>query len=461
MQITMRERTVPTAPKRTITAVPTVVSPSDGEKAANTDGAPAAAPAEIAAQAAIRTIGGMVEADTTPQGVDLTSLAVREQVAAAVTQTLAAAGTAPDPKDVEAGVSTALRMINAAMIEIPRITISPGATSMRVPEFELDSGKVQYALRDDRLVYDFVTDRRVRDVKGQSAAGELAEKDIDGYVRKLVGEVAGFNNIDYDGNFQLVGTLCKECIHYLTTKLTAAEMANCMRNNLRSLAESIRSQILEHAKYVSGNDNVDVKPGNLILKANTLTLDAGETPRPFDTPLAPGEKSRIRNMVFTGFRKCLFSLQKFDSDPERAFSELLERDSKVLKWFKPTLSNLRLYYGPNEYTPDFVFETTTGKFLCEVKATTEVNDPTVQAKKEAALKWCRCANDHAAAGAKPWNYLLIPDNCINSSLMLSQAIREFAGIAAPAKKAENYLVPVAEPDILCAAEGVAGEYDRK
>jgi type III restriction enzyme len=34
----------------------------------------------------------------------------------------------------------------------------------------------------------------------------------------------------------------------------------------------------------------------------------------------------------------------------------------------------------------------------------------VQAKAQAAVKWCRAASQHAAGcGGKPWSYLLIPD----------------------------------------------------
>ena len=106
------------------------------------------------------------------------------------------------------------------------------------------------------------------------------------------------------------------------------------------------------------------------------------------------------------------------------FAEVLERAENVLKWFKPTLSNLRLWYGTSEYTPDFVVETTTEKLLCEVKAVGKVDDAIVQVKKDAALKWCHYANEAAREG-KPWRYLLVPDAAINSSLTLEQAVASY------------------------------------
>ena len=405
MQITIRERVVPSAPKRVVTDAPRVVASGGGRGAT------------AATDEALHAIGELVASDTSPQGVDLSSAEVQAQIVEKVAQSAT-------PESATAAVASALRLILDSMIEIPHITISPGATTMRINSFTLDHEKVNYALRDDRLVYDFVTDRRVRDVKGQSGVAELTDADVERYIGDLVADVAAFNDIDYDANQELIGGLCDSCIRHLAGKLPADEMLNCMRNNRRSLAESVRRQILDHAVYDSSEDRVVVSSGPLQLKANTLTMGADENPRPFDVPLADGEKSQIRNMVFNGFAKCLFSLQKFDSDPEREFAVMLEREADVQKWFKPTLSNLRLWYGPNEYTPDFVVETTAEKLLCEVKATEKVDDAIVQAKNNAALKWCHYANE-CAPESKPWRYLLVPDNAINGSLTLEQAIESY------------------------------------
>ena len=418
MKIAMRTRVLPTASKTTITAVPKIVETSNACTAkAETPTKPSAADAAI-----MNAIGNMVTSDTSSGGIDFSSKVVQEQIA----DTVLATGTTLSREAVEAGVATALRVIKESMISIPRITITPGATSMRINPFPLDIEKVHYALRDDRLVYDYVTDRRVRNVVGQTAATELSSEDVLRYIGELVSEVSNFNEIDYDSNHELIAKLCEECINGLVAKLSPDAMANCMRNNRRPLAESIKGQIMEHAEYDSGDDVEIVKEGPVLLKANTLTMGQDEKPRPFNVPLAEGEKSKIRNMVFTGFSKCSFTLQKFDSDPERAFSEMLEREEAVLKWFKPTLSNLRLWYGANEYTPDFVVETDTDKLMCEVKAAEDIDSVAVQAKMNAAIKWCHCANNQAVKdGGKLWRYLLVPDSAINGSLTLAQAIESY------------------------------------
>ena len=79
-----------------------------------------------------------------------------------------------------------------------------------------------------------------------------------------------------------------------------------------------------------------------------------------------GQRNRIGTMVFGGFRRCLYPIQKFDSDPERRFAVLLENDVDVLKWFKPAKGDFQIHFSHEEsYEPDFVVETKTEKLLCE------------------------------------------------------------------------------------------------
>ena len=115
----------------------------------------------------------------------------------------------------------------------------------------------------------------------------------------------------------------------------------------------------------------------------------------------------MRGMLFGGFRKCLYPIQKFDSDPERRFAVILEDDKEVLKWFKPNKGVFQIHYTQDDdaYEPDFVAETKTQKFMCEPKRVSEMTDDIVRAKAKAAALWCKHATD---TGDKPWTYLLIP-----------------------------------------------------
>ena len=121
---------------------------------------------------------------------------------------------------------------------------------------------------------------------------------------------------------------------------------------------------------------------------------------------------RRRRILFTGFKRALYPVQKFHSDPERQFAEVLEHGDKVLKWMKPARKQMQIEWGAGQYyEPDFVVETTNEKWLVEIKMRKEMNAEDVLSKAEAAMKWCEHASTHETeSGGKPWVYILVPDD---------------------------------------------------
>jgi type III restriction enzyme len=58
-------------------------------------------------------------------------------------------------------------------------------------------------------------------------------------------------------------------------------------------------------------------------------------------------------------------------------------------------------------------------YQVETKARDALKDAEVQAKADAACKWCGHASDYARGhGGKPWRYLLIPHDEINEARTL-------------------------------------------
>ncbi|MGB7397262.1 MAG: type III restriction endonuclease subunit R, partial [Candidatus Macondimonas sp.] len=160
------------------------------------------------------------------------------------------------------------------------------------------------------------------------------------------------------------------------------------------------------------------------LKACNYTATAGQTTHHFRETVT--DLGRIKQMLFGGFTRCLYPLQKFDSDTERRFAIILERDA--LRWLKRAKGQFPIYYKLGaeqpEYIPDFVAETDTAIFMVETKARTDINTQEVQAKAAAAARWCAQASAYAAeVGSKPWRYLLVPHDEIRESLRLSDFLR--------------------------------------
>lgn len=160
------------------------------------------------------------------------------------------------------------------------------------------------------------------------------------------------------------------------------------------------------------------------LRPCNYTVNANDPPRNYRETVQ--EVGKIKQMLFGGFEKCLYPLQKFDSDTERRFSILLERDAE--KWFKPVKGQFQLYYKLGseqpEYVPDFVVEMSDKILMCETKARTDLQAADVQAKAKAAALWCQHASQHnAAIGGKPWHYLLIPHDEIAENKQVSYFMR--------------------------------------
>ena len=133
-------------------------------------------------------------------------------------------------------------------------------------------------------------------------------------------------------------------------------------------------------------------------------------------------------MVFGGFQRCLYSIQKFQSDSERKLAIILDREAS--KWFKPARQQFQMYYklGSDhlEYQPDFVAETTDCIYMLEAKARNDMQSTEVQAKKDAAVQWCRHATSHATSySGKPWTYLLVPHDAISENMMLAGLANQF------------------------------------
>ena len=162
------------------------------------------------------------------------------------------------------------------------------------------------------------------------------------------------------------------------------------------------------------------------LKQSAYTTSASESL--LDYRVSPTDKSNMAKYLFGGFERCLYPVQKFQSDQERRLAVILERES--LKWFKPAKGQFQIYYKWGvehpEYQPDFVAETTKCIYMLESKAANLMTDPEVLAKRDAAVKWCKQASDHALSyDGKSWKYLLIPHVAIADNMTLDGLALQF------------------------------------
>ena len=139
------------------------------------------------------------------------------------------------------------------------------------------------------------------------------------------------------------------------------------------------------------------------------------------------DKKNIKQYLFEGFKKSYYAENAFDSDDERRLSVILEEDSEVIRFIKPPLNQLGLFYkAAKQYNPDFLVETANKKYMIEVKAANQTDNEDVQEKAKAASKWCECASKVDADG-KTWEYRLVPGD----KIVVGNTFKYVIGMAVP------------------------------
>lgn len=175
------------------------------------------------------------------------------------------------------------------------------------------------------------------------------------------------------------------------------------------IVSDIRKQVYEHMDRKTEDIHIVQKDLILFRKFVKNVKDEGKVK--FDKTLS--YKSNIKKYLFTGYKKSYYPANAFDSDTERIFSVILEEDPDVIRWIKPPLNQLGLFWkAGQQYNPDFLVETSTGKFMVEVRAANEVTQEEVVSKARKGIKWCEFAST-ADPDHKKWEYKLISDDNIH------------------------------------------------
>lgn len=242
--------------------------------------------------------------------------------------------------------------------------------------------------------------------------------------------------ISYQENADLIQKLVRQVIDYINS-YSGSELntRKILFFNGQDIAHKIMLQMKAHLcpAKMELSVKVDSDYGTQTSESYKMLSREGETPLDYRTSIH--DKTKIKNMIFTGFKKCLFDKQKFDSSTEKDLSEILENASAVLKWFKPNNDRAKeifnIKYPDDErqlhnYYPDFIVETVSDKYMIETKASNQMTDKTVLAKKDAALNWCKIATDFEKKhNGKPWHYLLIPDNTVTIDRSFEKLVRDY------------------------------------
>jgi len=323
--------------------------------------------------------------------------------------------------DIAAIVASTTDTVVRQTIDIPRILVIPrGEVRSGYRPFTPDLSGLRYQPPSEELWLQYLRTGGTETIGFESSG--VTEKRPEDYI---VAALVDFDDISYDDHADLLYDLAGQVVMHLRGYLSdEKDVHKVLRMHRREIAGLIHAQMQEHYWEDTGGYDVVVSKGVTPLKESAYsTADPA-----MDYKVSPPDKSNMARYLFGGFRRCLYPVQKFDSEAERILAVILERDAQ--KWFKPARGQFQLWYKSGgrqpEYQPDFVAETDDVIYMLEPKARNQMDSPDVLAKKDAAVLWCRRASSHTATyGGKPWKYLLIPHDEIAANMTLKSLSQRF------------------------------------
>ena len=330
-------------------------------------------------------------------------------------------GVIPRP-DIAAIVSKTTQLVIQQTIDIPRILVVPtGEVRSGFKSFTLNVSALKYPPVGEELWIQHLRTNQMEVLTlGKGGIEELRLEDY------IVSGLVDFDDVSYDSHADLLYDLAGQAVKHFRTYLSEEETRKVLRFHQRNIAEFIHAQMQEHYWEETGGYEVRISKGFTELKPSAYTASATDPIIDFRIP--PEDKSNMAKYLFGGFKKCLYPVQKFQSDAERKLALILDREA--LKWFKPAKGQFQIFYKSGadqpEYQPDFIAETDSDIYMLEPKARNEMTDSEVLAKRDAAVKWCTLASDHAASyGGKPWKYVLIPHDAITENMSIQMLSASF------------------------------------
>ncbi|MDB9454784.1 DEAD/DEAH box helicase [Dolichospermum circinale] len=321
------------------------------------------------------------------------------------------------PPNIADIVAKTTNLVIQQTIDIPKIIVVPqGEVKSGFRSFALDVTDLNYRVPSKKELYiqSLATDDSTSlEIKTDNSE----EFQLENYIVK---NLVNFDDICYDENADLLYDLASQVISHFLTYLSEEETQKVLYDYQIEIANFVHNQMIKHFWE---DDKVEYKyeisKGFTSLKESAYTTN---TKHYLDYRTSPPDKSNMSKYLFTGFSKCLYQEQKFQSEAERVLSIILERDA--IKWFKPARGQFQIYYKWDgnylEYQPDFVAETAEIIYILEPKNRDEIDNPQVVAKKDVAVKWCQNASNYMLQhNGKPWVYVLIPHDAIAQNMTLT------------------------------------------
>ena len=321
-------------------------------------------------------------------------------------------------KQIEENIEKEKENIEKLIIEIPKIMIVPAEPKVWFEDFDLDT---------TNLNYQPISDEILRKTLRNQDADTIINKEtmvMDKLDNIIVNELINIPEVDYNSYAKLLFKLARQVLSKFTTYLSDDDIKNVVQYRKRDIANYIKPQLMEHfKKEVVKFEAPDVRAFSQILEHNSYKFIQDEI-YDFKETIEPA--SRIKSLMFTGFKKACHKSYKFDSKTEKDFAIILEGDVSVEKWLRPAPNQFNITWNNNKknYEPDFVVETKDKIYLVETKKEKDIPTEEVQQKAKAALEYCKNATDFTVQnGGKPWIYVLLPHDSVKLNMSFDYFVK--------------------------------------
>lgn len=304
----------------------------------------------------------------------------------------------PKPMTKEVFVKT-VKEYSRTAISVPKVSINVSSTvtfkpfdvKRTISDFDIASSKIER--------FDVVNEKLLTEIDAQVLGVENAFETL---ACLLLDSVSELSTEDADLVIELVNNYLAQIDGDEDDK------RKIVRRYAALIIEDIRNQMFEHVDkktYSIGTVEKDL----IVFSKVNKSIGKGKQVK-FDKPFT--DKINIKKYLFTGYKKSYYPDNAFDSNPERVFSVILEEDDEVVRWIKPPLNQLGLFWqAGQQYNPDFLVETKDAKYMVEVKSLKDANNADVIAKAKEGIKWCKYAST-SDPDKKKWHYRLVTENNI-------------------------------------------------
>lgn len=312
-------------------------------------------------------------------------------------------------------------IIERETMAIPQIKIMRDMKSdYHFEPFELNLSNMNYYPIDNQILIQSLVDAKDNTVIN----GKYLDFDAVNPMKTLVDIIAMKPEIDYDSCSDLLFDLLDSFLTHLKEKFSDEEVKNIVMFNKKDIANKIYEQMKRHFKCSTPDIIERISGVSYDIIEPSYMRKIGEEPVSVYDSIEDG---KVPKVLFTGFKKALHPIYKFDSAPERRFSIVCETDPEVQKWLRPAPKQFNLFYdGNRRYEPDFVVETSDTMYLVEIKGEDRLNDEDNLHKKQRAVRYCQVANVYCEGnGLKTWKYLYIPSQQVQTTSSFNMLAQRF------------------------------------